>query len=146
MLVFKDDKKITTIPPLIQSWNLSRRLNGSFINTFHISAHFLSIHICIGHIAIKIYMLMSHTHTPGYSLLFLVCYTQIWAYSNVNDNQFPHHKIYILVIYMKKYCLTKSETIYIFHQNIIVVIYSRHCFKGLVKLVFDIYLVVFFNL
>ena len=53
---------------------------------------FLIIHICIGHIAIKIRMLMSHTYTPGYSLSFLVFYTKISSLLKFVQQSMPSSK------------------------------------------------------
>ena len=76
VLVFIMTKRSSTITSLIHSWNLSRRFEWWIYYEYY-KCTFLIIHICIGHIAIKIRMLMSHTYTPGYSLSFLVFYTKI---------------------------------------------------------------------
>ena len=98
-LFLKMTKKIATIPPLIQSWKLSRRLNGGFMSIPHKCTFLIDSHLHWTHCYQDLYV--DVTYTPGYSLLFLVLYTPTWAYSNLYDNQSPHHKIYIIMLYTK---------------------------------------------
>ena len=91
VLVFIMTKRSSTITSLNHSWNLSRRFEWWIYYEYY-KCTFLIIHICIGHIAIKIRMLMSHTYTPGYSLSFLVFYTKISSLLKFVQQSMPSSK------------------------------------------------------